>query len=112
MECKCIEKAIECIKTIKLDWSGIIRDIVCGTTAAFICALAAWLIYEIGFKGKEDSQTASERKKEIYIPLRDELKAIYDKPENVWEEISVGFAHQRILSPYYCPWFSLAQLNE
>ena len=96
MECKCMEKAIECIKTIKLDWSGIIGDIVSGTATAFICALAAWLIYKFGFKGKEDSQTASERKNEIYIPLRDELKAIYGKPENIWDRINVGFARKAV----------------
>lgn len=96
MECKCMEKLIECIKAIKLDWSGIIGDIVSGTVTAFICALAAWLIYKFGFKGKEDSQTASERKNEIYIPLRDELKAIYEKPEDIWERINVGFARKAV----------------
>lgn len=79
---------------MKLDWQVIAEDIISGTATAFICAFGAWLVYKFGFKGKEDAQMATERKKEIFIPLRDELKAIYEKPENIWERINVSFARK------------------
>lgn len=51
--------------------------------------IIAWFAYITGIKGKEKDQKASERKNEIYIPLKYELKSLIRAPSDIWKELKV-----------------------
>lgn len=79
-----------------MDWTQIGQDIISNSLSGLIVAsiggVTAWFLYSIGIKGKEREQIASERKKNIYIPLKYEMKAITDAPENIWVRVESGMA--------------------
>ena len=76
-----------------MDWVTIGQDIISSTISGIIVVifggLAGWLVYVTGIKGKEKDQIASERKNEIYIPLKYELNSIIHLPDDIWRKIEV-----------------------
>lgn len=78
----------------KLDWKTILQDTLSnsfsGIIVATFCGIVGWIVYSTGIKGKERSQIASERKREIYIPLKYELDKIINLKNSVWQEILIN----------------------
>ena len=76
-----------------MDWVTIGQDIISSTISGIIVVIfggvAGWLVYVTGIKGKEKDQIASERKNEIYIPLKYELNSIIHLPDDIWRKIEV-----------------------
>lgn len=76
-----------------MDWMTITQDIISSTISGILVVIfggvTGWLVYIIGIKGKERDQIASERKNQIYIPLKYELDSIVHIPDNIWNKIKV-----------------------
>lgn len=76
-----------------MDWMTITQDIISSTISGILVVIfggvTGWFVYIIGIKGKERDQIASERKNQIYIPLKYELDSIVHVPDNIWNKIKV-----------------------
>lgn len=85
-----------------MDWTQICQDVISNSLSGLIVALiggtTAWFLYSSGIKGKEREQIASERKKNIYIPLKYEMKSITDAPENIWARVESGMAAEIVVN--------------
>lgn len=75
-----------------MDWNVIWQDVISGIIVAGVCGITAWIIYETGIRGKERGQIASERKKNIFIPLKYEMKRISMMADDIWQDICVEVA--------------------
>ena len=75
----------------KMDWNTIWENTISGVLVVWIGGAGAWLAYAFGIRGKERAQEASARKKEIYIPLKYELKRITDLPYDIWKRIETCY---------------------
>lgn len=71
-----------------MNWYNIWESTISGIFVVTFGGVSAWLVYTLGIKGKEKSQIASQRKQEIYIPLKYEMKSIIDMDYNIWKEIT------------------------
>ena len=71
-----------------MNWYNIWESTISGIFVVIFGGVSAWLVYTLGIKGKEKSQIASQRKQEIYIPLKYEMKSIIDMDYNIWKEIT------------------------
>lgn len=74
---------------IHLNWNSILENTISGIFVVIFGGVSAWIAYTVGLKGKEKSQTASQRKQEIYIPLKYEIKNILDMPFDIWKDINI-----------------------
>lgn len=72
-----------------MDWNNIWESTISGIFVVIFGGIAGWIVYCIGIKGKERSQIASQRKQEIYIPLKYELKNLIDMRFDIWTKITV-----------------------
>ena len=76
-----------------MDWNAIWQDVISSTISGVLViifgGIIAWFAYITGIKGKEKDQKASERKNEIYIPLKYELKSLIRAPSDIWKELKV-----------------------
>lgn len=74
-----------------MDWNTIGQDIISSTISGIIVVIfggiTGWFVYITGIKGKEKDQAASERKNNIYIPLKYELDSITHISDNIWSTI-------------------------
>ena len=71
-----------------MDWNAIWQDVISSTISGVLViifgGIIAWFAYITGIKGKEKDQKASERKNEIYIPLKYELKSLIGIRSNIF----------------------------
>lgn len=72
-----------------MDWNNIWENTISGILVVIFGGISAWLVYSLGIKGKEKSQLASQRKQNIYIPLKYEMKNITDMEYDIWKEITI-----------------------
>lgn len=74
-----------------MDWNTIGQDIISSTISGILVVIfggiTGWFVYITGIKGKEKDQAASERKNQIYIPLKYELNSITHTSDNIWRKI-------------------------
>ncbi|MDF2821604.1 MAG: hypothetical protein K0R15_2045 [Clostridiales bacterium] len=74
-----------------MDWNTIGQNIISSTISGILVVIfggiTGWFVYITGIKGKEKDQAASERKNQIYIPLKYELDSISHTSDNIWEKI-------------------------
>ncbi|MEG2687340.1 MAG: hypothetical protein RR954_09540 [Christensenellaceae bacterium] len=72
-----------------MDWTTIFQDTISGIMVASFCGIVGWIVYLTGIKGKEKNQIASERKREIYIPLKYELDNVVHLKDTVWQNVEI-----------------------
>lgn len=72
-----------------MNWTIIFQDMLSNVFTFVICGMIGYLIYYTGFKAKDLSQIASERKHKIYIPLKYELEKILNSNDTIWQEIEI-----------------------
>ena len=76
-----------------MDWITIGQDIisnsVSGIIVAAVCGSVAWFLYTSGIKGKDREQRASDRKNNLYVPLKYEMYNIMQMKEDIWKSINV-----------------------
>lgn len=72
-----------------MDWNNIWESTISGIFVVIFGGISAWLAYMLGIRGKERSQIASQRKQEIYIPLKYEMRNLTDMEHNIWKEINI-----------------------
>lgn len=70
-----------------MDWNTIWENTISGIIVVIFGGISAWLVYSLGIKGKEKSQLATQRKQDIYIPLKYEMKNITDMEYDIWKDI-------------------------
>lgn len=72
-----------------MDWNNIWESTISGIFVVVFGGISAWLVYSLGIKGKEKSQLATQRKQDIYIPLKYEMKNITDMEYDIWKDITI-----------------------
>lgn len=72
-----------------MNWNNIWESTISGIFVVIFGGISAWLAYILGIRGKERSQIASHRKREIYIPLKYEMKALMEINHDIWRDINI-----------------------
>lgn len=71
-----------------MNWNSIWENTISGIFVVIFGGISAWLVYSIGIKGKEKTQLATQRKQDIYIPLKYEMKNLTDMEYDIWKDIT------------------------
>ena len=71
-----------------MNWNSIWENTISGIFVVIFGGISAWLVYSLGIKGKEKTQLATQRKQDIYIPLKYEMKNLTDMEYDIWKDIT------------------------